>query len=132
MRLRVLFSLGAALPISPSDGEAVFNYRASVDGAHFLGKLFRTLNQVINGEPDNREPKSRQGNGSAAPSVKVRTRSLRRQSKMSKGKNIMYIQLSSMSRPASICKCRKTNRFAVTYVCEYFLKKFEHHLLYFI
>ena len=90
MRLRVLFSLGAALPISPFDGEAVFNYRASVDAAHFLGKLLQTLNQVIHGEQDSpKKSKSKhQDTDSAAPSprVKTRTRTVRRQSKMSKGK----------------------------------------------
>lgn len=46
-RFRILVSLSAALPISATDGEPVFNYRGTLDTAHFLGKLFRTLKEVL-------------------------------------------------------------------------------------
>lgn len=45
---RLVVSVTAALPINPQDGEAVYNFRGSVSTGHFLGQLFRTLNQVLN------------------------------------------------------------------------------------
>ena len=47
-RYRVLVTVSAALPISSTDGEVVYNFRGSVDTANFLGQLFRTLGQVLN------------------------------------------------------------------------------------
>ena len=41
-RIRLLFSLSAALPFS-EDGHPVYNWRASVSCGHFLGVLFRYL-----------------------------------------------------------------------------------------
>ena len=46
-RIKILVTFSAALPVSFSDQEPVFNYRATLDTAHFLGKLFRTLRKVI-------------------------------------------------------------------------------------
>ena len=47
-RFRVLVSVSAAFPVSPTDGEVVYNYRASIDTANFLGQFFRTISQVLN------------------------------------------------------------------------------------
>ena len=47
-RFRVLISVSAAFPISDRDGEVVFNYRGTIDTAHFLGQIFRTFSQVLN------------------------------------------------------------------------------------
>ena len=49
---RLVVSVTAALPINARDGEAVYNFRGSVSTGHFLGQLFRTLNQVLNQSPD--------------------------------------------------------------------------------
>lgn len=46
-RFRVLVSVSAAFPISPLDGDAVYNFRGSLDTGHFLGQLFRTLGGVL-------------------------------------------------------------------------------------
>ena len=45
---RLVVSVTAALPINAEDGDAVYNFRGSVSTGHFLGQLFRTLNQVLN------------------------------------------------------------------------------------
>ena len=42
-RIRLLFSLSAALPFSESSGHPVFSWRASVSCGHLLGLLFRAL-----------------------------------------------------------------------------------------
>ena len=47
-RYRVLITVSAAFPVSDVDGEVVYNYRGTVDTAHFLGQLFRTFSQVFN------------------------------------------------------------------------------------
>ena len=47
-RYRVLITVSAAFPVSDVDGEVVYNYRGTVDTAHFLGQLFRTFSQVLN------------------------------------------------------------------------------------
>jgi hypothetical protein len=44
---RLVVSVTAALPINVQDGDAVYNFRGSVSTGHFLGQLFRTLNQVL-------------------------------------------------------------------------------------
>ena len=49
---RLIVSVTAALPINPQDGEAVYNFRGSISSGHFLGQLFRTLNQVLNPPPE--------------------------------------------------------------------------------
>ena len=50
---RLVVSVTAALPIDANDGDAVYNFRGSVSTGHFLGQLFRTLNQVLNQQADN-------------------------------------------------------------------------------
>ena len=47
-RFRVLVSVSAAFPISPTDGEVVYNFRGTLDTANFLGQLFRTFSDVLN------------------------------------------------------------------------------------
>ena len=47
-RFRVLVSVSAAFPISPTDGEVVYNFRGTLDTANFLGQLFRTFSEVLN------------------------------------------------------------------------------------
>ena len=42
-RIRLLFSLSAALPFSESSGHPVFSWRASLPVGHLLGLLFRAL-----------------------------------------------------------------------------------------
>ena len=42
-RIRLLFSLSAALPFSESSGHPVFSWRASLPCGHLLGLLFRAL-----------------------------------------------------------------------------------------
>ena len=42
-RIRLLFSLSAALPFSENLGHPVFSWRASVPCGHLLGLLFRAL-----------------------------------------------------------------------------------------
>ena len=42
-RIRLLFSLSAALPFSESSGHPVFSWRASLSCGHLLGLLFRAL-----------------------------------------------------------------------------------------
>lgn len=42
-RIRLLFSLSAALPFSESSGHSVFSWRASLPCGHLLGLLFRAL-----------------------------------------------------------------------------------------
>lgn len=49
-RIRLLFSLSAALPFS-EEGHPVFNWRASVSCGHFLGVLFRYLSEGQGVEP---------------------------------------------------------------------------------
>ena len=49
---RLIVSVTAALPINRQDGEAVYNFRGSISTGHFLGQLFRTLNQVLNQSPE--------------------------------------------------------------------------------
>ena len=51
-RFRLVVSVTAALPINARDGDAVYNFRGSVSTGHFLGQLFRTLNQVLNQSPE--------------------------------------------------------------------------------
>ena len=51
---RLVVSVTAALPIDANDGDAVYNFRGSLSTGHFLGQLFRTLNQVLNQQADNR------------------------------------------------------------------------------
>ena len=51
---RLVVSVTAALPIDANDGDDVYNFRGSVSTGHFLGQLFRTLNQVLNQQADNR------------------------------------------------------------------------------
>eukprot|EP00096_Caligus_rogercresseyi_P008719 TRINITY_DN2815_c0_g1_i3.p1 TRINITY_DN2815_c0_g1~~TRINITY_DN2815_c0_g1_i3.p1 ORF type:complete len:245 (+),score=56.94 TRINITY_DN2815_c0_g1_i3:145-879(+) len=66
-RIKILVSVSAALPIPESDPRlrrTVFNFRGNVDTAHFLGKLFRVLNQVLGlgqggNEDEQRESSSR-------------------------------------------------------------------------
>ena len=50
---RLVVSVTAALPIDANDGDAVYNFRGSLSTGHFLGQLFRTLNQVLNQQADN-------------------------------------------------------------------------------
>lgn len=50
-RFRVLVSVSAAFPVSPADGEVVYNFRGTIDTANFLGQLFRTLGTVLNLNP---------------------------------------------------------------------------------
>ena len=50
---RLVVSVTAALPINANDGDAVYNFRGSLSTGHFLGQLFRTLNQVLNQQADN-------------------------------------------------------------------------------
>jgi hypothetical protein len=47
-RVRVLVTVSAAFPISPNDGEVVYNFRGTLDTANFLGQLFRTFSDVLN------------------------------------------------------------------------------------
>ena len=42
-RIRLLFSLSAALPFSESSGHPVFSWRASLPCGHLLGLIFRAL-----------------------------------------------------------------------------------------
>ena len=49
-RIRLLFSLSAALPFS-EEGHPVFNWRASVSCGHFLGVLFRYISEGQGVEP---------------------------------------------------------------------------------
>ena len=59
---RLVVSVTAALPINAHDGEAVYNFRGSLSTGHFLGQLFRTLNQVLN--PSSEEDDSGQARSS--------------------------------------------------------------------
>ena len=46
-RFRLLVSVSAALPISSTDGEVVYNFRGSLRTANLLGQLFRILGQAF-------------------------------------------------------------------------------------
>ena len=64
---RLIVSVTAALPINRQDGEAVYNFRGSISTGHFLGQLFRTLNQVLNQSPENPSDQS----GSIASDIQI-------------------------------------------------------------
>ena len=57
-RIRLLFSLSAALPFSENLGHPVFSWRASVPCGHLLGLLFRALGGRVEevAEEDQGEP----------------------------------------------------------------------------
>ena len=57
-RIRLFFSLSAALPFSENLGHPVFSWRASVPCGHLLGLLFRALGGRVEevGEGDQGEP----------------------------------------------------------------------------
>ena len=67
-RIRLLFSLSAALPFSENLGHPVFSWRASVPCGHLLGLLFRALGgrveevaQGEQGEPEEEGEAAEQG-----------------------------------------------------------------------
>ena len=67
-RIRLLFSLSAALPFSENLGHPVFSWRASVPCGHLLGLLFRALGGRVEevaegdqGEPEEEGEAAEQG-----------------------------------------------------------------------
>ena len=51
LKIKLLLSLGAALPFSSDGAHPVYNWTASLRCGHFLGQLFRRLTQTVNEEP---------------------------------------------------------------------------------
>ena len=78
-RIRLLFSLSAALPFSESSGHPVFSWRASLPCGHLLGLIFRALGgrveeveveeEVEDGEGAGVAPEEEEGAAAAAGEV---------------------------------------------------------------
>ena len=76
-RIRLLFSLSAALPFSESSGHPVFSWRASLPCGHLLGLIFRALGgrveeveeEVEDGEGAGVAPEGEEGQAAAAGEV---------------------------------------------------------------
>ena len=62
-RIRLLFSLSAALPFSESSGHPVFSWRASLPCGHLLGLLFRALGGRVEEVEDVEEEEEEDGEG---------------------------------------------------------------------
>ena len=60
-RIRLLFSLSAALPFSENLGHPVFSWRASVPCGHLLGLLFRALGGRVEEAGEQGEPEGGEG-----------------------------------------------------------------------
>ena len=78
-RIRLLFSLSAALPFSESSAHPVFSWRASLPCGHLLGLIFRALGgrveeveveeEVEDGEGAGVAPEGEEGQAAAAGEV---------------------------------------------------------------